>query len=55
MASPHVAGAAALWIEDHPADGFSAVRSGLLSFAEAGTWAGDPDGISEPLIDAQSL
>jgi subtilisin family serine protease len=55
MASPHVAGSAALWLKDHPGDTFAAVRSALITSGEAGTWAGDPDGISEKLVDAQSL
>jgi subtilisin len=55
MASPHVAGAAALYIKNHPAAGFIEVRDALVAAGEAGTWAGDPDGVSEKLVDAQSL
>lgn len=36
MASPHVAGAAALWIKTHPGATPAAVKAGLLSAAEAG-------------------
>jgi subtilisin family serine protease len=55
MASPHVAGAAALYIKTNPGAGFTAVRDGLVAAGESGSWAGDPDGISEKLVDAQSL
>ncbi len=55
MACPHVAGAAALYCASNPGAGFSGVRSGLIGAGEGGSWPGDPDGISEPLLDAQSL
>lgn len=55
MASPHVAGSAALWLKDHPNDTFSAVRSALISRGQAGNWAGDPDGIHEKLVFARYL
>lgn len=55
MASPHVAGAAALWLDDNPGDTFAAVKAALQSNGEAGPWPGDPDGIPEPLVDAQPL
>ncbi|MCB1188077.1 S8 family serine peptidase [bacterium] len=55
MASPHVAGAAALFCSSNAGATFNTVRSGLIAAGEAGSWAGDPDGISEPLVDAQSL
>jgi len=55
MASPHVAGSAALWIKDHPSDAFTAVRSALIAAGESGVWTGDPDGVYEPLVNAQSL
>jgi len=54
MASPHVAGAFALWFDSHtgaPADAITAVKAA----GESGTWPGDPDGIHEKLIDAQNL
>ncbi len=57
MAAPHVAGAAALWLDSHfgsPAD----VMNALISTGEAprrGKWSGDPDGIAEPLVDAETL
>jgi subtilisin len=57
MASPHVAGAAALWLDDH-SGGFSEVYAALTGAGEAspvGGWPGDPDGIAEPLVDAQNL
>jgi subtilisin len=55
MASPHVAGSAALWLKDHPDDTFSAVRSALISRGQAGNWAGDPDGVHEKLVFARYL
>ena len=55
MASPHVAGSAALWIKDHPGDTFAAVRSALIANGQSGTWAGDPDGTYEPLVYAKTL
>jgi len=57
MAAPHAAGAAALWLDDHsgtPAQ----VMDAIISAGEApkrGKWAGDPDGIGEPLVDAETL
>ncbi|MCC7477798.1 S8 family serine peptidase [bacterium] len=54
MASPHVAGAAALWLDDH-SGGFADVLAALQAAGESGSWPGDPDGISEKLVDAQSL
>lgn len=54
MASPHVAGAAALWL-DNNSGGFSTVRAALIAAGEAGHWTGDNDGIDEPLVDAETL
>ncbi len=60
FSAPHVAGAAALYIrtfmnqtglQPTPVQ----VKAGLLEAAEAGSWPGDPDGISEPLLDAEGL
>jgi len=52
MASPHVTGAAALYLARHPAAGPAAVRSALVAAGTA-QWsrAGDPDGIHEPLLN----
>jgi subtilisin family serine protease len=61
MASPHAAGTVALWIarNGRPATGNAkdpAVRAILAQSAEAvGAFAGDPDGIAEPLINADTL
>lgn len=55
MASPHVAGAAALYRSLYPAADPAGVRAGLLAAAEAGTWSGDPDGIAEPLVRVNGL
>ncbi len=50
MASPHVAGAAALYLSTHPGASPAEVRDALVG---AGTfdWTGDPDGTQEPLVD----
>jgi subtilisin family serine protease len=52
MASPHVAGAAALYMAGHPAAGPAAVRAALQAAGTA-QWSGvgDPDGIHEPLVN----
>lgn len=56
MASPHVAGAAALWLDSN-SGGFSAVKAALTAIppAEAGPWSGDPDAYPEPLVNAEPL
>lgn len=50
MASPHVAGAAALYRASHADADPAEVRQALI---EAGTydWTGDPDGVQEPLVN----
>ena len=59
MASPHVAGAAALYMANNPSASPADVRSALIA---AGTAQGDPDGFTEdpddspePLLDASVL
>jgi subtilisin family serine protease len=56
MASPHVAGAAALYKATHPGDSPAQVKTALQS---AGTldWTNgdDPDGIKEKLLSVSSL
>ncbi len=56
MASPHVAGAAALYRASHPGASPAEVRSALRSAGNLG-WssAGDPDGIKEPLLNVDAL
>jgi subtilisin len=56
MASPHVAGAAALYRVSHPGASPAEVRSALRSAGNLG-WssAGDPDGIKEPLLNVDAL
>lgn len=56
MASPHVAGAAALYKAAHPSATPSAVRTALIS-AGTGEWnAGDdPDGVKEPLLNVRTF
>ena len=57
MSAPHVAGSAALWLDSHtgsPSD----VMNALISTGEyprKGKWPGDPDGVTEPLVDAETL
>lgn len=54
MASPHVAGAAALYVSTHPDATPAEVRSALRA---AGTtdWVGDPDTTQEPLLDVSTF
>jgi subtilisin len=54
MASPHVAGAVALWA-DNNSGGFSAALAALQASGEYGGWTGDPDATHEPLVDAETL
>lgn len=54
MASPHVAGAAALYLSTHPGATPAQVRSALLA-AGNGDWVGDPDAVHEPLLDVRSF
>jgi subtilisin len=63
MASPHVAGAAALYIVGHSratnASGVASIRSALISVASAQSgpngFTGDPDGSHEPVLNAAQL
>jgi subtilisin family serine protease len=58
MASPHVAGAAALYRVKHPGSTPTQVKAGLLAEADptpcansgTGRCSDDPDGIQEPLV-----
>jgi len=52
MASPHVAGAAALYIANHPGASPDEVKAALIN-AGSDNWnnSDDPDGIKEPLLD----
>jgi subtilisin len=56
MASPHVAGAAALYKASHPGASPSQVRSALRSAANL-NWnnVDDPDGTKEPLLNVDAL
>ena len=57
MASPHVAGAAALWLDNNDG-GFEEVKASLIAegFVPPGGWGSyDKDGITEPLVMAESL
>lgn len=60
MASPHVAGAAALYLSQHPGASPATVRAALLAAADpapcatpSGQCTDDPDGIQEPLLLVQ--
>lgn len=57
MASPHVAGAAALYAATHPAASPAAVKSALQAAGTTDwTWpAGDPDGVKEKLLNVSSF
>jgi subtilisin family serine protease len=53
MASPHVAGAAALYRAVNPTASPAQVKAALLSAGNTGwTNSDDPDGIKEPLLNA---
>jgi subtilisin family serine protease len=51
MASPHVAGAAALYLLTHPGATPAQVKAGLLGARDRIALPGDPDGISEGVLD----
>ncbi len=57
MASPHVAGAAALYIKNNPGSNWTQVRDGLKALAEVlGAGHTDPSGLHpEPVVKAGSL
>jgi subtilisin family serine protease len=58
MACPHVTGAAALYLVNHPNATPAEVRQALLDHAEPaprGGWTGDPDGVAEPLVRVASF
>jgi len=60
MATPHVAGAAALYIGQNlyaltKVGADAAIRAALVSSGEAIALIGDPDGTTEPLVDAEAL
>ncbi len=56
MASPHVAGGAALYLANNPSASPSQVRSALRS-AGSSDWndVDDPDGTKEPLLDTSGF
>ncbi|KGN40110.1 peptidase S8 [Knoellia aerolata DSM 18566] len=54
MASPHVAGAAALFLATHAGASPAQVRDALVSTGSP-DWVGDPDPTHEPLLDVSGL
>ena len=54
MASPHVAGAAALYLSTHRGASPATVRTALRT-AGTSDWAGDPDGTHEPLVNVAAF
>lgn len=55
MATPHVAGAAALYIFNNPGATPSAVRDALVLQGDFDGFTGDPDIFNEPLLNAAGL
>jgi len=55
MASPHVAGAAALHIARHPYASPAGVRGALVAMAEPGPLPEDPDSFPEGLLNVRPL
>jgi subtilisin len=55
MASPHVAGGAALYMARHPGATPAAVRTALRAAGTTWSGVGDPDGITEPLLDVSGF
>ncbi len=55
MASPHVAGAAALYIARHPYASPAGVRAALVAMAEPGPLPEDPDSFPEGLLNVRPL
>ena len=56
MATPHVTGAAALYVSTHPGSTPAAIKSALVGAGNLG-WntAGDPDGIQEKLLNVDAF
>jgi subtilisin len=55
MASPHVAGGAALYLARHPRAGPAAVRTALRTAGTTWSGVGDPDATEEPLLDVSGF
>jgi subtilisin family serine protease len=55
MASPHVAGAAALYKSTHPTATPSDVKAALIGAGTTNDWSGDPDANKEPLLKVASF
>lgn len=55
MATPHVTGAAALYIFNNPGTSPADVRAALISAGENGGFSGDNDSFNEPLVHVENL
>ena len=55
MATPHVAGAAALYLVANPGATPAQVRNAMLSTGSTTAWTGDRDSTKEPLIDVSGF
>lgn len=55
QAAPHAAGAAALYLLDHPEATPAQVKAALRNLGRSFTPPDDPDGIHEPAVDVRSL
>jgi subtilisin family serine protease len=55
LATPLVAGAAALYIANHPGASPADVRAALISLAEPGPIPGDPDAFPEGIVNVSTL
>ena len=55
MSAPHAAGAAALYVANHPSASPFDVRQALLEAADPGPAPGDPDAFPEPVLNVSNL
>ena len=55
FSAPRVAGAASLYIANHPGASPADVRAALISLAEPGPIPGDPDAYPEGIVNVSTL